>query len=539
MARRSSKSSFRLAKLFDVGRTVSFRGMAYTIVYLTFVEFVIVYGVVSWIELENFIDGANLVRDTALSIHNRSHGTEQEPLSALQYNIGQQQSFDAPSGATGAGEVEMLLDVLVKGLFGERTELLILSLVPEGPGIGPMCPRINFMLVMPEDQESLRTDNVVDLQLALFPALRLAMYSLFSPGENIVIRSELPESAASDCVYRMDLTMRMDRLSALAINYLSQAWLVAAALLLLNAVLVFVGIRRTIVRPLESIVRRIENVGQNPKPSTQETGSGLYELQKISEAVDELNSRAVTRNMLQRTKRRQLHEIGGLAVTALTFLDGIGGGAKQHVKRCFDEAIRQVAMIIDFASFDAKSLNMRAISASQLVELIESAKEDAAALAILREGGAETVVAWKSGHPKLGHDDDSRRELPVITADPASLSVILRNILKNSVESFRGKGNPRNEILVGLCHASDGERVRIAIQDNGIGIAKDMRSRLFVEGESSKTVDNHGIGLSLAENLVSAHGGTVSVKSRHIDDGYPLEECGTLVEIALPLSTSD
>ena len=531
----------RFSRVLHVGRTVSFRGMAYTIAYLTFVEFVIVYGVVSWFELDKFISGANLVRDTALSIHDRSHRAGSTTADTLQFSILPEQLPASPDDFVEGGEVEMLLDVLVKGLFGQRADLLMLGLVPKESLPGLFCPRINFMLVGPEEQDRLSTDHVLDLQHELFPALRLAGLSVLSPGSNILIKSELPESAASDCEYRVDLTIRMDdRLGALTIGYLSQAWLVAAFLLLVNAVLVFLGIRNTIVRPLENIVRRIENIGENPRPrsSDVEESPGLYELTRISEAVDELHARTVTRNMLQRAKKRQLHEITGLGTTALAYLDGSSAESKKHVARCFQEAVRQVAMIIDFAGFDASSLHRQEIGVHQLVELIEEAMDDAAAYAQLREGEDSSDVCWLKGHPDLSTLADNDWS-PVLNVDKSSIAVILRNFFKNSVESFRGKGNVLNRILVGLVVDRTSGAVQVIVEDNGIGIESEMRQRLFVEGETSKSDGNQGIGLSLADRLARAQGGEITISSRHVEDGCPLQDTGTSVRLVLPTLDSE
>ncbi len=512
--------------------------MAYTIAYLTFVEFVIVYGVVSWFELDKFISGANLVRDSALSIHDRSHRADSDSADTLQFSILPEQLPANPEELTDSGDVEMLLDVLVKGLFGQRADLLMLSLVPKDSPADLFCPRISFMLVSPEEQGKLSADHVLDLQHEFFPALRLAGLSVLSPGSNILIKSELPESATSDCIYRVDLTIRMDdRLGALTIGYLSQAWLIAAFLLLLNAVLVFLGIRNTIVRPLENIVRRIENIGEKPRPgpSGDEEKPGLYELKRISEAVDELHSRTVTRNMLQRAKKRQLHEISGLGATALAHLDGSSVESKQHVARCFQEAVRQVAMIIDFAGFDESTLHRQDIGIHQLVGLIEEAMDDAAVFAQLREGGESSDVGWMKGHPDHSTiaDDDW---CPPLNVDKASIAVILRNIFKNSVESFRGKGNVLNRLEVGLFFDRTSGVVRVVVEDNGIGIEAEMRQRLFVEGETSKPDGNQGIGLSLADRLARAQGGEISIRSRHVEDGVHVDETGTTVTIVLPLT---
>ncbi|MBE9019108.1 response regulator, partial [Chroococcidiopsidales cyanobacterium LEGE 13417] len=63
-----------------------------------------------------------------------------------------------------------------------------------------------------------------------------------------------------------------------------------------------------------------------------------------------------------------------------------------------------------------------------------------------------------------------------------------------------------------------GERVELAVQDTGIGISAAEIPRLFerfhrVKGAQGRTFEGSGIGLSLCEELVKLHGGTLKVSS--------------------------
>ncbi|GAA6614917.1 ATP-binding protein [Scytonema sp. NUACC26] len=88
---------------------------------------------------------------------------------------------------------------------------------------------------------------------------------------------------------------------------------------------------------------------------------------------------------------------------------------------------------------------------------------------------------------------------------------IVLNLLSNAFKfTFAG------EITVSL--ALVGERVELAVQDTGIGIPAAEIGHLFerfhrVKGAKGRTFEGSGIGLSLCEELVKLHGGTVRVSS--------------------------
>ncbi|MBO9546319.1 ATP-binding protein [Caulobacter sp.] len=64
-----------------------------------------------------------------------------------------------------------------------------------------------------------------------------------------------------------------------------------------------------------------------------------------------------------------------------------------------------------------------------------------------------------------------------------------------------------------------GNRVELAVEDTGLGIAEDQLPRVFerfhrIEGQGGRTHEGSGIGLALVEELAKLHGGAVSVASR-------------------------
>jgi CheY-like chemotaxis protein len=100
----------------------------------------------------------------------------------------------------------------------------------------------------------------------------------------------------------------------------------------------------------------------------------------------------------------------------------------------------------------------------------------------------------------------------VVHADPQRLRQILLNLLSNAV-----KYNHRGGSVKISCASARLGWVRIAVQDNGRGIATESLPRLFQPFErllpAYDSIEGSGIGLAISRKLVEAMGGTIGVES--------------------------
>jgi PAS domain S-box-containing protein len=106
-----------------------------------------------------------------------------------------------------------------------------------------------------------------------------------------------------------------------------------------------------------------------------------------------------------------------------------------------------------------------------------------------------------------------------VMCDPARLRQILLNIVGNAVKFSGGRSDRRGmvEIRAEWGEAGDG-RVRISVQDNGIGLSPSAKSRLFtpfVQGEASarRRFGGTGLGLAISKRLLDLMGGSIEVAS--------------------------
>lgn len=172
---------------------------------------------------------------------------------------------------------------------------------------------------------------------------------------------------------------------------------------------------------------------------------------------------------------------------------------------------------------------------SRLVEdLLLLAQADRTDFLRLRRVDLEPFVTqlWDG----LGLTADRRFELSAVpagtlTADPDRLAQALRNLVRNAIEHTRkGTGVVRLEV-----EASGAGRIKFVVIDDGPGIAREERQRVFerfhrVGQTRPGKSGGAGLGLAIVRAIVVAHGGTVQA----VD---PPDGRGTRIELWLPRFT--
>ena len=109
----------------------------------------------------------------------------------------------------------------------------------------------------------------------------------------------------------------------------------------------------------------------------------------------------------------------------------------------------------------------------------------------------------------------------IVYADPARLAQVVSNLLTNA-SKYSDRGS-----RVALSAERDGERVRLRVKDQGIGVAPEMLERIFdLFAQQSQALDRAagglGLGLAIVRSLVQLHGGTVYARSDGLGTGTEL-----------------
>ncbi|TMJ93706.1 MAG: GHKL domain-containing protein, partial [Alphaproteobacteria bacterium] len=97
--------------------------------------------------------------------------------------------------------------------------------------------------------------------------------------------------------------------------------------------------------------------------------------------------------------------------------------------------------------------------------------------------------------------------LPLVRVDRIQLQQVLINLLVNGMEAMATLRD-RERVLIARTKRDRSDRVLVAIEDAGIGIAPEDAKRLFMAFHTTKP-DGLGMGLSICRSIIEAHGGRV------------------------------
>jgi nitrogen fixation/metabolism regulation signal transduction histidine kinase len=117
--------------------------------------------------------------------------------------------------------------------------------------------------------------------------------------------------------------------------------------------------------------------------------------------------------------------------------------------------------------------------------------------------------------------------LPAVWADAAQIRQVIHNLVQNAqdaLESVRAAGrSPSIEVRTEL----DGDRVRLAVSDNGGGFPEELIARIFEPYVTTKPRGT-GLGLAIVKKIIDEHHGSVAIENR--------EPRGASVTVLLPLA---
>jgi light-regulated signal transduction histidine kinase (bacteriophytochrome) len=191
-------------------------------------------------------------------------------------------------------------------------------------------------------------------------------------------------------------------------------------------------------------------------------------------------------------------------------LRGIGTSAELLMEVCGerldDGAKRLIGTILDgVAKIDA--LSKALASYSRALKIAEPAASSIRVESALRSALAELEGEIRDSGATVDHGT-----LPRVHGSHEQLTVLFRALLSNAL-SYRGKEPP----TVHITAQREGDGWRFAVRDNGIGIDPKYWDQIFLPFQRlhvSTPRAGVGLGLTICQKIVEAHGGTIWVDSQ-------------------------
>ncbi len=205
------------------------------------------------------------------------------------------------------------------------------------------------------------------------------------------------------------------------------------------------------------------------------------------------------------------HELRTPMTAILGFADVLqNGGASEAertdyirtIQRSGEHLLALINDILDFSKIEAGRMTVETVTTSPLHVLSD-------AVAMLRDRAESKGVRLETS---------CEGPVPVsIRSDPTRLRQILINLIGNAIK-FTDVGSV--SVRVKLLGTADSQRPQLCFEvlDTGIGIAPDVRARLFqpfmqADGSMTRRFGGTGLGLAICRRLSNLLGGDVSVES--------------------------
>jgi PAS domain S-box-containing protein len=194
---------------------------------------------------------------------------------------------------------------------------------------------------------------------------------------------------------------------------------------------------------------------------------------------------------------RKISSFGGLLQNSLG-----GSLAKDDLENLnfmIDGAKRMSQMIEGLLAYSRINTQEVPFEVVDLNEIVEQLQQLELAEALEETGGTIEI-------PQL---------LPKVQSNPIQIRQLLQNIIVNGIKYRRDQVRPQ---MVIRAKQIDNDKVRIEVQDNGIGIKPEYHNDIFTmfrRLHSRRKYDGTGIGLAVCKKIVEKHKGQIGVESKY------------------------
>ncbi|HRF87266.1 MAG TPA: ATP-binding protein [Pseudomonadales bacterium] len=167
---------------------------------------------------------------------------------------------------------------------------------------------------------------------------------------------------------------------------------------------------------------------------------------------------------------------------------------REPLEKIATQAVRAGEVIRRLRSFINKSASeLELINANELVsEVVQLAEVD----------------AHRHGIPVYLH---LAEQVPAVRVDTVQIQQVILNLIRNALEAMDETPRERARVDVYTQRESDG-KVSVRVVDTGSGLSEDALKQVFAPFFTTKAA-GMGMGLSISETIVTAHGGHLSVSN--------------------------
>ncbi len=258
-------------------------------------------------------------------------------------------------------------------------------------------------------------------------------------------------------------------------------------------------------KPIQQVTNAIDDLAQGERREELQV-TGAVEIQRLSRAVNALFKRL---HSLEASRKRLLanlvHEIGRPLGALRMGIEALGHGADRDPEFYGEllegmdlETVRLQRLLEDLSHLHEQALGVLELDRENL-DLSHWLRDT---LSPWHQAATQKNLEWEMRIPN---------SLPPVPADPLRLDQVIGNLVSNAIKYTPSGGN----VLIEA--GQEAEQIWLSVSDSGPGIPVEVRETIFepfVRGDQGQRFpQGMGLGLSIARELIEAHGGRLELDS--------------------------
>jgi signal transduction histidine kinase len=353
-------------------------------------------------------------------------------------------------------------------------------------------------------------DESFDLREAnMLPTIVDAFHALIAGDGRVIGVTDIPPNMSGELI---DVALEEAPLRAAMLRYALNILLLSLFLSGLVGSLVFLALHQVLVKPMRRLSANMQAFGGAPE-NPERIIAASQRSDEIGIAERELHDMQVELSSLINQKNRLAalglavskvsHDLRNMLSSAHLISDRLSMVNDPTVQKfapkliaSLDRAISLCAQTLKYGRAEEPPPRREKFMLNLLVdEVIESIAVDA----------SNRIVLYNNVPPNLSVD-----------ADRDQLFRVLSNLMRNAAQALEqreSEGPDFREGIITLKAWREGTVVSMSISDNGPGIPEHVKGRLFEAFQSSARPGGTGLGLTIAADLVRAHGGQLWLTS--------------------------
>ena len=334
--------------------------------------------------------------------------------------------------------------------------------------------------------------------------MRNALRTLIDPEPRLI---RVIGNPLRDAGLLIEVTMETGKLRDAMIDYGLRILALSAVISVITACLLFLAVRRLLVRPIKGVVGHMRNYAEAPEDLRRiiTPTADIRELREAEEALQGLQTQ-LTQALRQKERMAQLggavarvsHDLRNILTSAQLFTDRIEMSEDPTVKRMAPKLVNSIA---------------RAVSLCETTLAFGRAEEPAPVMTLFSLSPVVSEV-MESERLAIGDADVSLSEdVPAnmkIRGDPEQIFRAISNLVRNARQAIVGTGKAGE-----ICVTARTERTDwvIEVTDTGPGLPAKAREHLFQPFQGGVRKGGYGLGLAIVQELVRGHGGTLTLRA--------------------------